>query len=228
VKEARKNRRIGALAKAVAASRGNRDLRRHCVTARKSLAGIIEIMERARLAVELLARARPFPGPARKKAKNRKCAGQELRVISRSVHLEQEGRAQSRTAAAPMTREEAARIVARLRRLGRALCDLSLPIQIAARFVPVADLGDFTDTVELHAHGLVNLFENLLTGNPGLLELCDEDTRRTFEIEYGTVREQMERLSKISRGEVEIDVENKLLPPEFSRGDGQNDSAESP
>ncbi len=111
-----------------------------------------------------------------------------------------------------MTQQEAKAIVGRLFCLGRSVQWFSLPIEIAARWVPVADLLSFTDEVEKHVRALAAFVEEYLGNHPGLLDRCDQDTRVIVESDLGDVRKQLALIPKIAQGRVVLDIDDSYLP----------------
>jgi hypothetical protein len=115
-----------------------------------------------------------------------------------------------------VTPQEAKELAARLICLSRAaggVGGFALPLKVAARWVRVADLPGFTDEVEKRLRDLASVFDDYLARNQDLLEQCDRDTRFMIESELADVRKHLGLIPKIAWGQVELDIEDRYLPP---------------
>ena len=116
---------------------------------------------------------------------------------------------------APATREEAVKIAARLITLSRACSDLTLPLEIAAAWLPLADLAAFADRAEEHVRGLLALLDAYLAAHPGALkERGLKSSGFITSGELDAARKELARLSRIADGSIGLNIGPNYLPPE--------------
>jgi len=116
---------------------------------------------------------------------------------------------------APATREETVKIGARLFTLGLACSDLSLPLQVAAAWLPLSEIATFADRAEEHIRALINLFDETLAAHPSALQ--ERGAASTGFITRGDLngaKKQIARLARIANGSIGLDIGPLYLPPE--------------
>jgi hypothetical protein len=122
------------------------------------------------------------------------------------------------------TREEVVKVAARLFVLGGACSCLSLPLKLAASWLPPGDAAAFADRAEEHVRALLGLYDEYLAAAPGALERCGGDrTDQVIELEIADVRKEISRLAKIADGSADLDIGPNYLPPEFRTPNGRPD-----
>jgi hypothetical protein len=154
------------------------------------------------ISAELAAGRLPAPQPEKKIRAGR---ARNLRGAERVIQ----------PTSAPATREEAVKIAARLYTLGCACSELSLPLNIAASWLPLADVAAFADRAEECVRGLLGLFDEYLAVCPEAMK--ERGLRSTGDItrfDLEGARKQIGRLSRIADGSIGLDIGPHYLPPE--------------
>lgn len=137
------------------------------------------------------------------------------RLARRGIALMTPPSASAPAAAAPATREQIVKIAARLLTLDRACSCLTLPLGIAAAWLPLSDLAAFADRAEEHIRGLVDLFDQAIAAHPhALQERGTASTGFTTTGDLDDAKKHIARLARIANGSIGLDIGPLYLPPE--------------
>lgn len=139
-----------------------------------------------------------------------------VRAIAKAIkELPEDRRATPAATAGPATREQAVKIAARLLTLERVCSCLTLPLGIAAAWLPLSDLAAFADRAEEHIRGLVDLFDQAIAAHPhALQERGAASTGFITTGELDAAKQQIARLARIANGSIGLDIGPLYLPPE--------------